>query len=358
MRIAFKNIARSLFVLSFVVFCATSAALGQNRENHLISARAGGVNYVSGDVRFRHEGETSWQRLSSRHNLESGDVVRTGAGQVEVLLNPGSYVRMADNSEFEMTDTSLDSLRLKLRRGSALIEATGYDKSEVEIAVETPQTQAKIIRSGIYRINVLPSNVTEVAVRKGRALVGAQALLVKGGKVARVSGVVEVAKLEKTKDALDIWSKERANNLAEANQQLARRNNRSSLNSMLAGMSFGNQAFRQSSGLWVFSSFSGCYTFLPFYPGWNSPYGSGYYSTLGFYTHPGYGGVRPVIYTNPGYSGGGVSPSGNPNPSTGGGNSGAVAPAREPREPREMPGREDIPTKMGADNREVPPLRD
>jgi len=286
--------------------------------------------------------------------------LKTGAGgQVEVLLNPGSYIRMADNSEFELTDTALDSLRLKLARGSVVIEATGYEKSEVEIAVATPQTLAKIVRSGIYRIDVLPSNVTEIAVRKGRALVGAEELLVKGGKLARIGGAIELAKLEKPKDALDVWSKERAHDLAEANVQLARRSNRESLSSAFAGMSYDNSIFRQGSGLWVFSRLSGCYTFLPFYPGWNSPYGSGYYSNMGFYPPPGYG----YYYGgNPGYTGGGSSGGGSPNPSGGISNSGGGS--SNPTAPREMPStsmpHQEMPSRGsdGPRGRDVTPPRD
>lgn len=362
MRTVSGTAARLALALTFVACCLASAALAQNREEHFISARAGGVNFVAGRVEYRHESETAWRRLTARHTLESGDVVRTGAGGlVEVLLNPGSYVRLAGDAELQLADASLDNLTLKLLRGSAVVEATGYDKSEVAIACETPQTRAQLVRSGIYRINVLEPNVTEVAVRKGRALVGRPATLVKGGKVARVvgGGAVELAKLVKTRDDLELWSKERADELAEANQRLARRNARSALNAALSGFSFDSDLFRRSSGIWVWTPGAGCYTFLPYYPGWSSPYGTGYYSSIGFYQQPGCGscpvGLTPVVVNNPGGNGGGLSaPGQNPSyPSPGGSGGLGNAPAPTTSIPREMPStpiaRPDIPTKIGED---------
>src|SRR5256714_11043214 len=80
-----KASLRSFIALSFVSVFAVALAHAQNREEHFISARAGGVNFVAGDVRARREGESDWQRLSVKDELKGGDAVRTGAdGRVEV----------------------------------------------------------------------------------------------------------------------------------------------------------------------------------------------------------------------------------------------------------------------------------
>ena len=45
----------------------------------------------------------------------NGDAVRTGLdGRVEMLLNPGSYMRVGENSEFELADNSLNNLEVRL----------------------------------------------------------------------------------------------------------------------------------------------------------------------------------------------------------------------------------------------------
>src|SRR5436190_15026910 len=110
-----------LRILSIVAVAAFLAPLGQaqNRERFGISAKAGGVNTVAGQVWVKRAGQTTEQRLTSEDELASGDVVNTGVwARVEILLNPGSYLRLGENSEFELVDSSLDNLRLKLIKGS------------------------------------------------------------------------------------------------------------------------------------------------------------------------------------------------------------------------------------------------
>jgi len=289
-----KLTASCLFVIAFVASGYPVAAQGQNRESRIISARAGGVNFVSGDVTFRKATETRGQALTIKDNLSTGDVVRTGdSGRAEILLNPGSYIRLAENSEFEFSDASLDNLRLKMVKGSALIEATGYSHVETLIVVETPHTQASIIRSGVYRINILAPDTTEVAVRKGRAVIGNNAAApIKGDKKARIVGsTVEVVEYDKKreKDAFDEWSKERAETLADANRKLSNRN----VNTLLASYNMNSlwSASYQPNGLWLFDNRYGCYTFLPFYARWSSPYGRSYNNMLNYYGY-GYNGYN------------------------------------------------------------------
>lgn len=288
MRIVSRGFAHSLFVLVLTGIAALSAQ-AQNREAHVISAQAGGVNYVSGDCRVQRAGETEWRTLSAKDNLGVGDVLRTGAGgQVEVLLNPGTYFRLGEHSEFTLKDDALDNLQLKLAKGSAVVEATGFDELQVTIEIETPQTQVSIIRSGIYRLNVTEANVTEVSVEKGRALVGRlREMTVKGGKSARVGGAgVELAKLDKkNRDAFDLWSRERGKLLAQANDKLSARNMNAFLSSDRFNDWWGTQmgdgiASRRLVGIWCFNPRMGMYTFVPLYYGWGSPYGHGYGNTL------------------------------------------------------------------------------
>src|SRR5258706_12179381 len=194
----------SIAVLAVLV----SAGQAQNREKFGISAKAGGVNAVTGHVTVTRSGQSA-QLLSGQDNLVSGDVVTTGPGsQAEVLLNPGSYLRVAGNSEFVLVDNSLNNLVVKLVKGSAIIEATGGDDSDLRINVLANQQSLLIIRSGIYRINVQPT-VAELLVRKGRVLPSSSTSgLVKGGtKVMYLSGGPLSAKLTKQDQSeFGLWS--------------------------------------------------------------------------------------------------------------------------------------------------------
>jgi hypothetical protein len=278
MRKILKDTLRVLIALSFASACA-AAQTQSGRDARLISARAGGVNFVEGEASVRLAGQQDWQRLTVKDNLKSGDTVRTGPdGRVEVLLNPGSYFRAGEGTEFTLADDSLDKLQLNLMRGSAVVEAVGYDDLDLSININTPKGRVRLVRSGVYRFNVQPSGETEMAVYKGRALVGDgdAAQVLKGGNATRIgAGGVEIAKLDKNdRDALEDWSRERGKQLAKENASLAGRQT----NSLFSRASF-NGFFPSDygfGGVWAWSSGLGCYTFLPFALGWASPYGYGY----------------------------------------------------------------------------------
>ncbi len=258
-----------LLVASFVVAFPFSTA-AQNREKFVISAHAGAVNAVTGRATLRSHGSGDWQQLTITEDLETGDVVKTGLdGRVEMLLNPGSYLRIGENSEIELTDNSLENLELRLVRGTAIVEVTGTDDTQLLINIATPHTRMAIVRRGLYRVNVVPGDATELIVRKGRVLLEPTHTKIKGGdKVIFSDNSFSVAKLKK-KD--------------------------------------------------------GCYTFFPFSYGWGSPYGTSYGSSL-------YGTIyrNPLLGWSPsGGSGGSGNGTGNGVGSgTGGGNPNNVPPPR------------------------------
>ena len=312
----------ALFPLILVVL--SSVAFAQNRERFTISAKAGAVNTVVGRVMVTRQGQQP-QLLSSTDDLAAKDVVTIGmTSNAEILLNPGSYLRLGENSEFQFDDISLDHLKLRLTKGSAIVEATGVADMDLGIEVATPNGTFTIIRSGIYRINV-EEKASELAVYKGRANYGAnKADVLKGGTSVRLSnGVAELAKVPKEKDAFELWSKQRAQLLAKANERLSRR----ALNGYLSDRGWDSWFWGpRRFGLWTFNASFGCYTFLPFYYGWSSPYGH-YYGS--YYWRGGYYGTNPnpIIVNNQGTLPG---TSGGPGPGTSPGPGGSSGPGTGP----------------------------
>jgi hypothetical protein len=290
-----------------IVFTAGLWSIGhaQNREKFGISARAGGVNAVSGHVMVKREGQAP-QLLTNQDDLVAGDLVTTGSdSQAEILLYPGSYLRLAENSELVLSDNSLSNLLVTLNRGSAIIEASGADDTKLQIGIATDQRQLMIVRRGIYRINALRGS-TELLVQKGRAFpVDDPAQLIKGGKKVTFSGhAAFTARLDKSdRDKFDIWSKERGQALARANDKLSSR----TLSDYLFFRTWGSTAeFSGREGLWAFNPFLRCYTFLPFRYGWSSPYGffyGQYVSPFGYFPSGGRRSSQPVIVRNPPSSG-------------------------------------------------------
>lgn len=308
---------KSFVITVVVILCAALPAIvaGQNREKFGISAKAGGVNTVVGTVMVGRQEQR--RVLASTDNLLPGETVTSSsASNAEILLNPGSYLRLGENSEFQFEDISLDNLRLRVVKGSAIIEATGVADMDLGIKVATPHGEFTIMRSGVYRIDVQAGSA-ELAVRKGRASFGPNKTdVVKAGKVVTLTnGVAAIAKLGKDKDSFDAWSKDRAELLARANARLTNRSFNGYLSSFRGWDSWfwGPRRF----GVWTYSSRVGCYTFLPFYYGWSSPYGhsyGSYYWGGGYYNNN--WGSNVVRSTTPG---GTITPGGNPGGTGGGG---------------------------------------
>jgi hypothetical protein len=317
----------------------------------VISAKAGGINAITGQASVHSRGETDWQQLVITDDLDAGDRVRTAFdGRVEILLNPGSYLRLGGDSEVELSNNSLENLEVRLLRGTAIVEATGAEDLDLNINISTPHTKLAIVRQGLYRLNVVPENATELIVRKGRVILSDSHTKVKGGnKVVFNATNVSVAKLTKEEkkasesEEVDIWSKERGKMLAKANSRIDNR----SLNSAFAvfgGLDgFSRDPFSGRNGIWFYNTNSRCYTFLPFYYGWNSPYGSygtsiyyppAYYPRGNGYTHtPASGGSTGQTYPSSGSTSGG----GHAYPSSGGGGGGSRPSAPSQPSPRIEP---------------------
>ena len=321
-----RNLAK-LVSLSISIVLLASFGFSQDRDTiktaagsqYLISAKAGGVNYISGRVSIDRKNATSGY-LVKGDSVEVGEKVITDRGsRTEILLNPGSYARIDENSSFEFITTDLDDLQLKLNRGSAIFEV--YAGNGFYVTVLTPTSRFYLIKSGVYRVDVLPNGASRIEVRKGKAQVGTlDAKRLGKGKSALVSGQsASFSKFKRSdRDGFESWSRNRAKGLAKANARLKSRNVR---RSVYGSSVFGNRSTFYGSGVWAYDGFSGSYCYLPF-GNRRSPYGFGLrrnisYDELAqrsFYNHRIYAG------SGNGNTGGSRndSPIANPNPENNG----------------------------------------
>lgn len=355
MRNARPILAPMLFVAALVL-ALPLPSYSQNREKFVISAKAGGVNAVTGRASMRPHGNAEWQQLTIKEDLEAGDIVKTGMdGRVEMLLNPGSYLRVGENSEFELADNSLENLEVRLIRGTAIVEVTGADDEELFIGITTPHTRMSIIRRGLYRVSVVPGDTTELIVRKGRVMLEGSHTKVKGGnRVVFSSTSFSVAKLEgaeKDRDTLESWSKDRAQTLAKANSRISGRTLTASITSFRNDWLYAGLWGRRS-GFWLFNSDIGCYTLVPFGFGWESPYGGSYSR---FYYGGGYCCGQGPIYGGSIGTGNGGGPTGNGSGGTPAHNP-PPSPGRNPESPMMGHGKPDI--SPGGDAPVRPPSKE
>jgi hypothetical protein len=102
-------------------------------------------------------------------------------------------------------------------------------------------------------------------------------------------------------EGVDSWSKDRGEALAKANRRI----NGRMINSALSAYNnryFGFRADR-GLGLWFYNDLAGCYTFLPFFYGFGSPYGGSYSQAVYFYGGRAWTGAQVPYYGGTGTGG-------------------------------------------------------
>jgi len=298
-----RNIFQMLTILTAGLVLA-SFGVGQQRvrtsataDKYTISAKAGGVNFIEGDVTVARKGGRS-EILLRRDQLHVGDRVLTGAnGKAEILLNPGSYIRVGPNSSFQFLTTSLDDLKISVETGTAMFEV--FAANEFKVVVGTPAGSVALIETGVYRVDVSQNGLATIAVLDGKAQLADTKLTVikKGwsGTIGSTTAAVTKFDRDKRGELVD-WSKARSKDLAKLTSSLQEHDVRDSL---ISSFHMGRWSMFDSFGLWVFSPRLMSHFFLPFGYGWRSPYGFGLGSGFYWYNLPAYITTPPVATVDP-----------------------------------------------------------
>jgi hypothetical protein len=307
----------AIFILALLgMFGVGATAQDDLPDPYVISARAGTLNLAENGTEVRREEDSEWEYISARKRLHSGDSLRTtGYARAEMLLNPGSYLRLANDAEVELTDAALDRLHVTVRQGAVIFEVTGTDGTDIVIRVTTPDGAFYILKPGIYRVQVVPNGPTEIRIRKGQIELGdSRGTRIKGRKRVYLDsgnepGYGDLAKNDT--DEFDNWSEARSERLADANARLTDRDTRDLISGYRSNGANGF-GYAPNFGLWIYNGWLGSYTFYPFFDDWFSPYGRGYSAC---YRLP-WASYRPVIVNNyyPSYGSGGSSPAKPPAP--------------------------------------------
>src|ERR1044072_8716338 len=128
-----KIIRTTLPILVLLVAAASAFAQDRNpltpdeQSEYVVSARAGVVNIAEGEVSFKSD-TADWAKLISGDTLQAGDTIKTSAtGRVEILLTPGNYLRLAENTEFVLTNPASYRFKIDIRRGAAIVEASALE---------------------------------------------------------------------------------------------------------------------------------------------------------------------------------------------------------------------------------------
>ncbi len=256
---------KALYLLSLATLLAPAIVLGQSAN----PAVPGTLNYVEGQVSIN--GQVVNELSASSTRLHEGQVVATGNGRAEILLTPGVFLRLGDNSAVSMVLPDLVRTEVELLKGGADVEVDQLFKQN-DLLVKIQGDETHLLKTGLYAFNFESGTVR---VFDGEASVlpvsGQQKpVVVKKGHELAVNGDREKPTdfYEKTsEDALYNWSSLRSQYLGEANVQLA---------SAYEGVPAFAPGWFWDAGLYG-------YTWLPGYGAFFNPFGYGFYSPYYLY---------------------------------------------------------------------------
>src|SRR5579863_7122051 len=92
-------------------------AAGVGMAQGVISAKAGLVYFVDGQVAVA--GSRPLARGATNRQLNPGEVLLSEVGRAEVLLNPGTVLRIGNKSAIRMDRVELTDARVSIEAGSA-----------------------------------------------------------------------------------------------------------------------------------------------------------------------------------------------------------------------------------------------
>ncbi len=256
----------------FLATVLTAPAWGAN------TALPGTLNYIEGQA------SVGDQTLNSKSigsvELQPGQSLSVGNGKAEILLTPGVFLRVGDNSTVKMVSSNLTNTEADLVKGQATVEVAEIHQYN-QISIGEDGTTTQLAKDGFYAFD---ADHDQVRVLKGEAYVqdNDQNVKVKGGHELDLNGNgrLKTAKFDKKAyqaSNLYQFSYLRSQYLAEANVDMARQY-------YAGGNGWYGPGWYWDPGFWS-------YTWLPGDGIFYSPFGWGFYSPwmVGYAPYYGFG---------------------------------------------------------------------
>lgn len=259
-------------------------------QGYTVSAKPGAVNYIEGSA-FLNGNPISGKSFKSTF-LSVNDTLSTTKGKAEVLLTPGLFLRVGDNTEIRMVSPSLTDTKVEVLGGEVMLEVAGLLKDN-NVQIIDRGAYTTITKDGLYRFTA--DNPPTAAVLEGKASVtlNDHEVSLTKGKETILAGGLEKQKFDtKQEDDLYAWSNVRSEYSAAASYRVATAaaNSGTWNGNAGAGNGYGYNGFNSFGPGWLWDSGFNSYAWLPGSGSFYSPFGYGFYS-------PGLVGYAPVYTT-------------------------------------------------------------
>jgi hypothetical protein len=232
----------------------------------VVSAKSGLVHYVEGDVLLGND--LINPKIGHFPDMKEGQILKTEVGRAEVLLNPGVFMRVAENTSVKMISNRLVDTRLSILSGTVMVEVAEMTK-EQGLTLAYKDASVEIRKKGLYRING-DGGTLQVYDGEAVASLNGQTATIKDSKETTLTGVLAPEKFSKDEtDAFYRWASRRSNSLSIAN--------------LSAAKSLRDSGSSWTTGGWNYNPMFGLYTFIPGSGYYNSPFGYSFYSPYTVY---------------------------------------------------------------------------
>jgi FecR protein len=267
-------------------------AAGSAFAQSVVSAHSGVVHYVEGTAYAGTERVDP--KFGQFPEIKQDQEFRTEEGRAEILLTPGVFLRVAENSSIRMVSNKLTDTRVEVLSGSAMIECDDIAKDNAVMLLYKGSSMI-LVKRGLYRID---TNPVRFQVYEGEAIVKGESgqLTLKSGKETSLGSVLMAENFDKkATDDLYLWSNRRAGYLARANASsaMSMRNSGYYGSGYGYGSGFGFLGLGAGSSLngsWRWNPMFGMYSWLPYSGVGYSPFGYSLFSPGTVYYGYNYGG--------------------------------------------------------------------
>jgi hypothetical protein len=148
--------------------------------------------------------------------MRMDDVLRSTRGRGEVLLNPGAFLRMRDDSSVRLLSSSLTEPRFEVLSGAVILEIEDI-KNVTSVTAVWNGVSVSAAKKGVFRLDTNPA-VLRVFEGEAQVASGGRSIRVGKGKLLPLGGAWTCARFNVQQvDAFDRWSGRRAVLVARAN---------------------------------------------------------------------------------------------------------------------------------------------
>jgi len=271
----------------------------------VVSAHSGLIHFADGSVFL--DDQRVEQKAGKFDQMKNGSELRTQDGRAEVLLTPGTFLRMGSDSAIRMISNELDNTRVELLKGSAVVDQGSDTLANTSVTILYNLDQVHIKKPGRYRFDSEPPQVkvetgdADVATADGKTVeAGAGYAVALEGKLS-ARKLLNDSGVDASGDSLDSWDRARDHSVADSNLNAAAA---SDLSGVIDGWQNDPDAVLQSLGIPPYPP--GMSSYISPYPYGSALYGPGLYGYgLGYspYGLGGFGTVSPLAlyYASPLY---------------------------------------------------------